>query len=313
VCAVTILQGDCREVLKTLPPESVHCCVTSPPYWGLRDYGCERQIGLEESLEGYVSELVGVFREVRRVLRDDGTLWLNLGDSYAGTGPLCQEATEADKKTATVGALLSGAQHRHGDVLGLKPKNLCGVPWRVAFALQADGWYLRSDIIWAKGKYEGTYNPMPSSVTDRCTTAHEYIFMLSKSARYYFDAAAIAEDEECGRKRGPSEHQCSDTNGNGGLGRREGTGKRNKRDVWTVPTRGYAEAHFATFPPALIEPCILAGSPVGGVVMDPFGGSGTTAEVAATHGRDSILIELSPDYCGLISQRLAKSLFAEVT
>jgi len=297
------LQGDCRIILKGLPAESVHCCVTSPPYFGLRDYGVDGQIGLEPTPEAYVAELVAVFREVKRVLRDDGTLWLNLGDSYnsnshwSGGGP---GAVAGNTRSVT-------DSHRLGIVSGTKTKDLIGIPWMVAFALRADGWYLRQDIIWHKP------NPMPESVTDRCTKAHEYVFLLSKSDRYYFDQDAIKEDCE-------SEPQTRDRSSEGygvalGDGRERFSkgartygldGKRNRRSVWTVNTRPYKEAHFATFPPALIRPMILAGCPVGGTVLDPFGGSGTTGEVAESLGRNSILIELNPGYVELQQRRTAQ-------
>jgi len=336
---VTILTGDCREVLKTLPDASVNCCVTSPPYWGLRDYGVDSQIGLEQSPESYVAELVGVFREVWRVLRDDGTLWLNLGDSYAGNGTGGQ-ATEADTRHATVGALLSLAQRRLGTVNGVKPKDLVGIPWRVAFALQADGWWLRQDIIWHKP------NPMPESVTDRCTKSHEYVFLLSKSARYYYDAKAIMEpvtqssierlsqpnlENQAGSLRVPGKTngpmkavgrggknafrgQGSNRDTETGPANRDGRdmkeigtdATRNKRSVWTVCTQPYKDAHFATFPPALIRPAILAGCPMGGTVLDPFGGSGTTGQVAEEDGRNSVLIELNAEYVELAQRRTAQ-------
>jgi len=264
----TIIQGDALTRLKELPSESVDCCITSPPYFGLRDYGVEGQIGLEESPEAYVSKLVEVFREVRRVLKKEGTLWLNLGDSYAGNGPQHERATDADIRTATVGNLLNKVQHRQGTVKGLKPKDLIGIPWMVAFALRADGWYLRSDIIWHKP------NCMPESVTDRPTKAHEYIFLLSKSQKYYYDGEAIKEPAAPYRKCGKGAEYCDENadpkgggfRGKGGLKawRPDETG-RNKRTVWTVATKPFAEAHFATFPEKLIEPCILAGTSERGV------------------------------------------------
>jgi DNA modification methylase len=258
--------GDSRDVLRGLPDKSVQACITSPPYFGLRDYNVDGQIGMEETPEEYVAALVAVFRNVRRVLRDDGTVWLNLADSYAGSG--------------------RGA------------KNLIGIPWRVAFALQVDGWYLRQDIIWAKP------NPMPESVRDRCTKSHEYIFLLSQAARYYFDSGAIAEPlakasiarlaQNVSTQKG-SARVPGKTNGAmkavGGL-----NGKRNRRSVWTVPTTGFKDAHFATYPPELIEPCVLAGAPEDGVVLDPFHGSGTTGMVALRHGRRYIGIELNESY-----------------
>jgi DNA modification methylase len=299
---VEILNGDCIEMMKTLPSRSVNCCVTSPPYFGLRDYGHEKQIGLEETPEAFVQKMVEVFREVNRVLRDDGTLWLNLGDSYAGSGkgrngdgspnvdPLSKQATSAG---TIIGKLIKS------QTPDCKPKDLIGIPWRVAFALQLDGWYLRQDIIWHKP------NPMPESVTDRCTKAHEYIFLLSKSARYFYDYSAIFEAAVCDRVRGPALHgDLVSTNGNSGLSRRPSSETRNRRSVWSIPTNSYKGAHFATFPPDLIRPCILAGCPTGGTVLDPFGGSGTTGQVAMEEGRKSILCELNPEYVQLMNQRL---------
>lgn len=249
-----IIIGDCMEGMQTLPDASVHCCITSPPYWGLRDYGVEGQLGLEATPDEFVAKMVEVFREVRRVLRDDGTLWLNLGSSYAGGGGFCADSpsTEHSKsgKYGSTGALVKGRPAP----TGFKPKDMVPIPWMVALALQADGWYLRQDIIWAKP------NPMPESVTDRCTKAHEYLFLLSKSARYFYDAEAVKEASECDRMRGPAEHPCPDTNGNSGLSRRELQPTRNRRSVWTIPTAPFSEAHFATFPPKLVEPCILAGT-----------------------------------------------------
>lgn len=304
-----IHQGDCLEVLKTLPDASVHCCVTSPPYYGLRDYGVPGQIGLEPTPEEYVSRLVDVFREVRRVLRDDGAMWLNLGDSY-NSSPSNQQG----KRMCTGDDPYTGQGRSSRLVEGLKPKDLIGIPWRVAFALQADGWYLRQDIIWHKP------NPMPESVRDRCTKAHEYLFLLSKSARYYFDAEAIKEpasESSGGRqnaaKRGTfdySEHSFKDTADvgrgprNSGLYTSPHTGTRNRRSVWTVSTRPYKGAHFATFPPKLIEPCVLAGCPTGGVILDPFFGSGTTGAVAVRHGRKYVGIELNPAYIELANNRI---------
>lgn len=308
-------------ILKTLPNESVNCCVTSPPYWGLRDYGCEGQCGLEKPPQEYVEKMVAVFSEVRRVLREDGTLWLNLGDSYAAS--LSYQVPD--------GKNLACDEHHKGSHKvpeGLKPKDLCGIPWRVAFALQADGWYLRQDIIWAKP------NPMPESVTDRCTKSHEYIFLLSKSERYYYDAKAIAEPATGWRgskfddgknlevhpnvgkrSKGKWSHEAEQSSGrritdrvaearaNGAAHDSPFGETRNKRDVWTVPTKAYKDSRFATFQPALIRPCILAGSPTGGTVLDPFGGSGTTGMVAEQEGRNSILIELNPKYVELIKHR----------
>ena len=301
---VEILHGDCRETLKTLPEGSVNCCVTSPPYFGLRDYGHDGQIGLEESPDAFVQQMVGVFREVKRVLRDDGTLWLNLGDSYSSfKDQSCRQQTLAGKSR---GEPHSGkAANRNGKAMascGLKNKDLIGIPWRVAFALQADGWYLRQDIIWHKP------NPMPESVTDRCTKAHEYIFLLSKSARYFYDAEAIQEEATL---RGTTE--TGDLSYSDGASRNDNSpssrpridrDSRNRRSVWSVTTKGYKGAHFATFPPDLIRPCILAGCPTGGTVLDPFGGSGTTGQVAMEEGRNAILCELNADYVGLIRKRI---------
>lgn len=299
----TILQGDALEVLKTLPDGSVQTCITSPPYFGLRDYGVQGQIGLEESPDQFVQSLVEVFREVRRVLRDDGTLWLNLGDSYAGGG----QGGHADGK---VNKAVKYPHLKKPSDIGLKAKDLIGIPWRVAFALQADGWYLRQDIIWAKP------NPMPESVTDRCTKAHEYIFLLSKSPRYYFDADAIKtpwverpSDIRRSIEGSPKYNgkHANGYNGNTTDGGVIGDARKgaNKRSVWTVTTKPYKGAHFATFPPDLIEPCVLAGAPVGGVVLDPFFGSGTTGAVAVRHGRQYVGIELNPEYIKLAEQRLA--------
>lgn len=290
-----LLVGDCIESLKKLPEQSVNTCVTSPPYYALRDYGVEGQIGLEATPEEFIQRLLAVFREVRRVLRDDGTLWVNMGDNWD------------------------------------KNKQMMGMPWRLAFALQADGWYLRQDIIWHKT------NPMPESVRDRCTKAHEYIFLLSKSKRYYFDHAAIREPavytgenrgvgfghgtdkESRGRERVTARDNFRRENSKRAAvipGQTVGThrpdredtvpdGMRAKRNVWSLATRPFKGAHFATFPPELIEPCILAGCPVGGTVLDPFGGSGTTAGVAIVHGRDAVLCELNPDYADLVPARIA--------
>lgn len=324
---VRILTGDCRELLATLPERSVHCCVTSPPYWGLRDYGVDGQIGLEESVDAWVQEMVDVFREVRRVLRDDGTLWLNLGDSYATGTAGGRKPTSTGKHGYWENPAIS---HRvNGRESGLKPKDLIGQPWRVAFALQADGWYLRQDIVWSKP------NPMPESVTDRCTKAHEYVFLLSKSERYHFDADAICEaavtdnnqppmgadvpGQPPQRRRRESKARGEFNGKTNALPGREAfraiRDTRNKRSVWTVATQPFSEAHFATFPPALIEPCIKAGCPEGGTVLDPFGGAGTTGLVADGLQRDAILVELNPEYVEIARRRIAGDapLFAEVS
>ena len=301
-----ILIGDVREKLKELPDQSVHCVVTSPPYWGLRDYGKDGQIGMEDTPEEFVANLVNVFREVWRVLRDDGTLWLNLGDSYAGSG----KGRNPDG-TVHVSAMIAKQGSSAGTVMGnvkgglvpdgLKPKDLVGIPWRVAFALQAEGWYLRQDIIWHKP------NPMPESVTDRCTKSHEYIFLLSKSRQYYFDNEAIKEPvkQDWGtrdRTNGKYHNEGTGLQPHSGLTKSYET--RNKRDVWTVTTRPFKGAHFATFPPQLIEPCILAGCPPDGTVLDPFFGAGTTGLVAQEHGRNWIGCELNPEYAEIASKRI---------
>jgi DNA modification methylase len=387
--------GDALTVLATVPERSVSCCVTSPPYWGLRDYGNDPLVwggdpshthewgaeiilsatnnsgkvrwnherngrnevqsigpragwlrtavgqgafcgcgawsgalGLEPTPDLYVEHIVEIFRAVRRVLREDGTLWLNLGDSYAGSG----KGPSNGKQSSNAGSLIPGkrnpGQWANGQAPtmwlpipgGLKPKDLVGVPWRVAFALQADGWYLRSDIIWSKP------NPMPESVTDRPTRAHEYVFLLSKSELYYYDAAAIAEpaayagpngnqlspygqgftrrskDEEMARQRTKGGDRLTGFND-----RWDGQGSypltRNKRSVWEIPTAPYPEAHFATFPPALVKPCIWAGAPEGGIVLDPFLGSGTTAMIAKELGRRALGIEPNPAYLELAKKR----------
>ena len=311
---VKILQGDCIESMKGMDAGSVNCCVTSPPYFGLRDYGCDGQIGLEDTPEAFVQKLVDVFREVKRVLRDDGTVWLNLGDSYAGSGkgsnpdgtphPSSLTGKQGTHKGTTEGT----KPIQKAKDIGLKPKDLIGIPWRVAFALQADGWYLRQDIIWHKP------NPMPESVTDRCTKSHEYIFLLSKSKKYYYDHEAIKEPHTT---EVPKKKRDKSKEGYGkaflsplGKGERTGYGEngRNKRSVWTVNTKPYKGAHFATFPEKLILPCILAGCPKGGVVLDPFGGSGTTAEVARKQGRGAVLCELNGEYIPLIKKRLEQQL-----
>lgn len=284
---VNIHTGNCLDILPTMEAGSVNCCVTSPPYFGLRDYGNDEQIGLEETPDAFVQAMVDVFREVKRVLADDGTLWLNLGDSYAthgssrGKGQFGQDMT-GDARKARMRKKI--APHK----IGLKEKDLIGIPWRVALALQADGWYLRQDIIWSKP------NPMPESVTDRCTKAHEYIFLLSKKQNYYYDADAVREESSGGAI---SEGTEESTLGN------SADSTRNKRSVWEVTTKPYKGAHFATFPPDLIKPCILAGCPTGGTVLDPFGGSGTTGMVALELGRSAELIELNPDYVEIIEGR----------
>jgi DNA modification methylase len=298
--------GDCRESTRAMAAGSAHTCITSPPYFGLRDYGHDGQIGLETTPDAFVAQLVEVFREVRRVLRDDGTLWLNLGDSYANDGKWGGHS--GGKHDYGDGGLVHQPIGRNKKYAGLKPKDLIGIPWRVAFALQQDGWYLRQDIIWHKP------NPMPESVRDRCTKAHEYLFLLTKSERYYWDHDAMQElatGKPPGNKRptkaartGATEHRTAAALHE--IGARE---TRNRRSVWTVPTHPFSGAHFATFPPALIEPCVLAGAPVGGVVLDPFGGAGTTAMVAARHGRIGVACELNPEYVDLAERRIATDIF----
>lgn len=314
---VRILHGDCRALLPTLPDGSVHCCVTSPPYFGLRDYGHAEQIGLEPTPDEFVAVLVDVFREVRRVLRDDGTLWLNLGDSYCGAG-YSNHTLERNGAAQRE----NGGKQAHGTtrLQGLKSKDLIGIPWRVAFALQSDGWYLRQDIIWHKP------NPMPESMRDRCTKAHEYVFLLSKSPTYYCDMEAIAEPAigPAGGNVKPArsfEHDPVKHRTKAGLvaaqtRAREAGGyeTRNKRSVWTIVTQPYSEAHFATMAPELAENCIKAGCPIGGTVLDPFGGAGTTGLVADRLQRSAILIELNATYADMARTRVTDDapLFAEV-
>ncbi len=298
--------GDCRETMRMLIAQGLKAqmCVTSPPYFGLRDYGHAGQIGLEQTPAEYVAAMVEVFSLVWELLDDDGVLWLNLGDSYNAAGRT-GHGTRQGFKQGTSRASAEKADNCRPSVDSLKPKDLIGIPWRVAFALQEAGWYLRQDIIWHKP------NPMPESVTDRCTKAHEYLFLLSKSERYYFDSAAIAApaSQPIGKPKLTGQHKASaggfTTNGTGNssLGSNQGAETRNKRSVWTVPTSPYSGAHFATFPPALIEPCILAGSRPGDVVLDPFMGSGTTAQVAQALGRRWIGCELNPGYGELQKER----------
>lgn len=347
-----VIIGDVREVAKILPDCSVNCIVTSPPYWGLRDYGTaewvggdvscdhrvgnqvsdnkaknaiksgvrpgcdaskcrlcgairkDNQIGLESTPQEHVAIMVDVFRELRRVLRDDGTLWLNYGDCYA---------TSANGRSAADTKAAGNDDRTYRDkpfstVSGnLKPKDLVGMPWRIALALQDDGWYLRSDIIWSKT------NPMPESVTDRPTKSHEYIFLLAKSERYYYDADAIREPKALStildpRTNSNGHRRDRDYPGqpnNGGTNLGGPDGYRNKRTVWTISTKPYKEAHFATFPPDLIKPCILAGCPEGGIVLDPFIGSGTVAQVAIELRRNWLGIELNPEYAELTQRRIA--------
>ena len=295
--------GDCRETMRKWAAEGVkvQTCVTSPPYFGLRDYGHEGQIGLEQTPEQYIAAMVEVFRCVKDVLADDGTLWLNIGDSYASGGRKTRDPGQSKLHPAFTGEANATTSFRPDDGEGVKPKDLIGIPWMLAFALRADGWYLRQDIIWHKP------NPMPESVRDRCTKAHEYIFLLSKSERYFFNSEAMQEPAT-GRDPGnvtPHKHageRFAETKANlASVGARE---TRNRRSVWTVATKPYKGAHFATFPTALIEPCILAGSRPNDIVLDPFMGSGTTAAVAIQHGRQYLGCELNPEYGALQEQRL---------
>lgn len=300
---VEIHQGDCLEVLRGLPSSSVNCCVTSPPYWGLRDYGVDGQLGLERTPDEYVARMVAVFAEVKRVLRDDGTLWLNIGDSYAGSGKGPSNSISRPHHCMSNVEAAPNGWISIPD--GVKAKDLVGIPWMLAFALRADGWYLRSDIIWSKP------NPMPESVTDRPTKAHEYIFLLSKNERYYYDAESIKEKAiTAGESRGggikySSEAADSALGGSHNLDKYGVTPEsRNKRTVWEVATQPTPDAHFATFPEELIKPCILAGCPAGGTVLDPFFGSGTTGLVARANGCNVIGIELNPAYIAIARRKL---------
>ena len=294
--------GDCRTTMRRWKEQGIKAqtCVTSPPYYGLRDYGHDGQIGLEETPEDYIKAMVEVFRCVWDVLEDDGTLWLNIGDSYCGTGSK-GEWVDPKNPEGRSGQAVSKTQK----LVGYKSKDLIGIPWMLAFALRADGWYLRQDIIWHKP------NPMPESVQDRCTKAHEYIFLMSKSQKYYYDADAIKEQSTSkseGIRFGGSKYGDDDdpkyATKSGNVSKEYD--KANKRSVWTVTTKPYAGAHFAVFPSDLIEPCILAGAPVGGIVLDPFIGSGTTAQVAQNLGRKYLGCELNTDYKPLQDNRLAQ-------
>ena len=306
-----VIFGDCRDTMRELKAQGVRvqCCVTSPPYYGLRDYGHPGQIGLEKTPGEYVAALVEVFEGVRELLADDGVLWLNLGDSYAGGGG--GNYSKSEKQTPH-GEHITNVRNKPGwlDAAGMKPKDLMGMPWRVAFALQAAGWYLRQDIIWHKP------NPMPESVTDRCTKSHEYLFLLAKSERYFFDHVAIQEPETMKPQNRLTPRKANpDAKVHGMPEYRQqeggtGGGMRNRRSVWSVNTAPYGGAHFATFPPALIEPCILAGSRPGDVVLDPFMGSGTTAQVAQALGRQWIGCELNTEYAPLQQARTAQAALA---
>lgn len=304
--------ADCKQGLKTLPADSVDCCITSPPYYGLRDYGEDAQIGLEPTTEEYISKLVEVFTEVFRVLKPTGTLWVNVGDSYAGSGKGAAQYPENAKKYkqgTNRGTLDRGTLVKQ-KLTNIKPKDLIGIPWMLAFALRGAGWYLRQDIIWHKP------NAMPESVKDRCGKGHEYIFLLSKSATYHFDYEAIQQAGELrkgteiigGNKRRGIVDPCDPMYRENTTREYKYTGKSNKRSVWTVPVKPFTEAHFATFPDTLIVDCIKAGCPEGGIVLDPFMGAGTTAIVARKLGRDYIGFELNPEYVEISNQRIAKEL-----
>lgn len=314
-----IINGDSLEILKSMADESVNCVITSPPYYGLRDYGVDGQIGLEETPEEYINSLVAIFREVKRVLKKDGTLWLNIGDSYAGSGKGAW-SNKQDQKEVYVPDADSPQAKMKKTFEGIKAKDLIGIPWMLAFALRADGWYLRQDIIWAKP------NAMPESTRDRCTKSHEYIFLLSKSSKYYFDFESIMEprigmnnDMPAGSKGAfgpcqsryrasgnkerkprptPLDHLC------GSVPYVEGNPLKRKRDVWNIATKPYKEAHFATFPEALVEPCLLAGCPDGGTALDPFAGAGTVGVVCKKQGKNFIGIELNPEYATLATKRI---------
>lgn len=308
-----ILLGDCIEKLATLEAESIDCVVTSPPYWGLRDYGVDGQLGLEKTPELYIAHMRMVFEQVRRVLKPQGTLWLNLGDSYAAGGSGGASVKSRLHGGRGVGpnekvSLMQGRSLPRKVPPGLKRKDLVGIPWRVAFALQSDGWYLRQDIVWHKP------NPMPESVRDRCTKAHEYIFLFAKSKKYFFDIEAIKEPSvgiSSERKRPSAAKGSFKTKGEpipGRLPFRAVRDYRQKRSVWSVTSKPFKGAHFATFPPDLIEPCILAGCPKGGVVLDPFFGAGTVGLVAKKHERKWIGIELNPDYAKMARDRIGKAI-----
>jgi len=341
----TIFNQDCIEGMKSLPDNSIDCCVTSPPYFGLRDYGHDGQIGLEDTPEKFVQKLVEVFNEVRRVLKPEGTLWLNLGDSYAGSGKganpdgTVHESALKGKQGTHKGTTEGIKKPQKAHEIGLKQKDLIGIPWMVAFALRSSGWWLRQDIIWNKP------NPMPESVTDRCTKAHEYIFLLSKSQKYYYDNEAIKtpiKDSSVQRlsqdveSQNGSERVPGKTNGNmkavaSGIkaykhrgegdqkltghsgnydkdGNLIGNGMANKKSVWTVTTKPFKEAHFATFPEELIVDCIKAGCPEGGIVLDPFMGAGTTALVAKKLNRNYVGFELNKEYIEIAERRIEKEI-----
>lgn len=303
-----VLQGNSAEVLKTLPDSIIDCCITSPPYYGLRNYGVDGQIGLEETPEEYIQKLVEVFHEVKRVMKPDGTLWVNIGDTYNGNKKNNDDIYKHSKDFIDTNQEINKKKWD-----GAKTKDLIGIPWMLAFALRNDGWYLRQDIIWHKP------NPMPEPVKDRCTKSHEYIFLLSKKPQYYFDYEAIREKGvmKKGDNSGSRQNDTRETHGTGGGNsgislakeklakelEEKGYSTRNKRDVWSVPTKSCKEAHFATFPEELIKPCILAGCRQGGVVLDPFFGSGTTGKVSQKYNRNYLGIELNPEYIEIAQRR----------
>lgn len=298
---IDIIVGDCRDVLAGMPAESVQCCVTSPPYFGLRDYGVDGQIGLESTPDAYIAEVVAVFREVRRVLRDDGTLWLNLGDTYAGGGRGGGGSFSGERRCWEE----KGGPRGPLPLSGLKPKDRMMIPSRVALALQADGWWLRDEIVWHKP------SPMPESVTDRTTKAHEMVYLLAKSGRYFFDQKAIAEPanypEGAGNKRAyhvANERDGENANLGGSLHKIGPRPTRNRRSVWTIAAQPFAEAHFATMPPNLADLCIRAGSRPGDMVLDPFGGAGTTGLAADRLQRDATIIEMNPAYAEIARIRI---------
>lgn len=309
-----IYQGDAREILKKIPSEFANCCVTSPPYYGLRDYKIKGQIGLEKTPEEYIEKLVCVFREVKRILKKDGTLWVNIGDCYAGSGG-CGSKEYHEKKHTQFGKpdrnpmKYQPPKKIEISIRNLKPKDLIGIPWMLAFALRTDGWYLRQDIIWSKP------NPMPESVKDRCTKSHEYVFLLSKSRQYYFDNDSIKENtitnDNSNRDRDNS--KLNNTPGRTRMGGliKNNYEYRNKRSVWEINTKPFNESHFATFPPKLIEPMILAGCPRDGIIIDPFSGAGTTGLVSKKLNRHYILIDINPEYCEMENRRINGELFKQ--
>jgi DNA modification methylase len=324
VSTCNIIVGDCLESLRRMPSDSVRCCVTSPPYWGLRDYGVDGQIGLEETFDEFLDRLVAVFDQVRRVLTTDGTAWVNMGDSYAQDGGPAVQGTRGELANRRVAAIRPGAKGRRRPPEGLKPKDLIGQPWELAFSLRRAGWYLRQDIIWHKPA------PMPESVRDRCTKAHEYLFLLSKSHRYFWSADAMKEPVTGGAHRrksvfgwaaGDEPRNAADFSRpgvhpeaqNAPRGSRANSSfcgqvtdlvdQRNRRSVWTIPSEPFKGAHFATFPPSLVRPCILASTAPGDTVLDPFGGSGTTGAVALELGRNAVLLELNPEYAAIARER----------